>query len=163
MYKLSLLLPLLFISNEILTAQQSSTDYSKNTVYTELGGAGITYSLNYDRRVTENIALRTGINYAPTLVAPGVSFIGQGSYLFGKEDEFFELGVGITYVLSDDPNIVPFSDDGNIKGALINSFIGFRSQSVEEPIFFRFGAAPFYSFFSDKLFLSGGLSFGYSF
>jgi hypothetical protein len=147
----------------LLKAQENSDNYSKKTVYAELGGAGITYSLNFDHRVIENISLRAGINYAPTLLAPGVGFIGQGSYLIGKDDEFFELGIGITYVLSDNPNVIPFSDNKAIKGSLLTSFLGFRSQSAKQPVFFRFGITPFYSFFTDKLLWSAGLSFGYSF
>jgi len=155
---------LLFFSSTVALGQTNQeVGFSKNTVYAELAGAGITYSINYDRRISENISVRGGANYAPTLVAPGFGLIGQSSYLIGKDGEYLELGIGLTYVFSEDPNVVPFSDDEQIKGSLINSFIGFRSQQVGEPVFFRFGITPFYSFFTDKLIWSGGLSFGYSF
>lgn len=170
MRSISTFVLLLLINSTIVAQQIESSENNeaikspKNSIYVEFAGNGISYSLNYDYRIKEKIVARVGANYAPTLVAPGVGVLTYGSYLFGKEDEFFELGAGLLYVFSEEPALVPFVDNsGSIEGGILTGTIGYRYQSAKRPVLFKASLTPFYSFFADRMFISAGLSIGYTF
>jgi len=85
---------LIFICNKDLTAQR------KQSVYLELGGAGVFYSLNYDVRIfnrKNGLGIRAGLsglidgNRVDRLVPL------QINYLIGKKKHQFEVGFGITH------------------------------------------------------------------
>jgi len=42
------------------SAKDSTSHFSRNAVYVELGGTGELYSLNYDHRITKEIGFRVG-------------------------------------------------------------------------------------------------------
>jgi hypothetical protein len=77
-----------------------------NTVYLELGGNGLWYSLNYERILPQNIALRVGTSYMSMSASSGtanasISSFGvplTASYLgLGGANHKFELGGGILF------------------------------------------------------------------
>lgn len=90
----------------------STKDLRKNSIYFELLGNGILYSLNYDRIIPlmENTAfvLRIGGNNlrSQTNPDPKINPLGEISFLYGGPKVYFDPGVGYTYVgytyLSDD-------------------------------------------------------------
>ena len=90
------------------SAQHSQKTFARNQVYLELGGCGITYTLNYERLVTENFALRGGIGVTPGWVFfDGTIFTIPitGSYLIGEGSSKLELGLGATYLTTTDIEI----------------------------------------------------------
>ncbi len=44
-------------------AQETDTELPKNSLYLELGGNALIYSLNYDRILGDVVSLRAGIGY----------------------------------------------------------------------------------------------------
>lgn len=155
----------------LIIISQSNAQYSnispvKNQVYLELGGDGLTYSINYERLVSENFALRGGIG-----VTPGLLFIDgtlftipiSGSYLIGGEFSKLELGLGATYITSTD---IEFFDlpAGAFSTVAINGIIGYRGGNPRGGFIFRIAFNPMYSSEFEPNFIPWGLiSFGYGF
>ena len=98
----------------------------QSTLFVEVGGPGIYYSVNYGFRMgprDSGISLTVGASVADVIRVPfGVSVV------FGREDA---LEVGLSYALTDDERETTF-------GALI----GYRYQPEGEDIFFRIGLVP---------------------
>ncbi|MCB9613147.1 MAG: hypothetical protein H6722_11895 [Sandaracinus sp.] len=122
---------------------------ARNTVFGEGFGAGILYSLNYERLVHEDVALRVGFGfvgfdaYDPdggsaraslTLVPLSVSYLGIGS-----TNHIFEIGGGATLAIA-----AARIDDGIVSrssgfGAFGTAFAGYRYHP-SEPAGFHFRA-----------------------
>ena len=75
----------------------------KNNVYAELGGAGYSMTLNYERMLNDNILVRMGYGSGKgktedaTSKNSKVSFMPLGAtYLMGSGDHKFELSGGMT-------------------------------------------------------------------
>ncbi len=91
----------------IVTQIDTILQIKKNTVFAEIGGNGIIYSINYDRLfdVSEKIKLssRIGIHYTnsfplqyyKTLCIP-VEF--SGLYSISGQKHFLEVGLGFSYL-----------------------------------------------------------------
>jgi hypothetical protein len=79
---------------------------SKNTIFFEALGNGFLYSVNYDRLVTPNIAVRIGFSILPIIVPDVNSLIMSvpisASYLhhFPNSPSNIELGLGFSTVNS---------------------------------------------------------------
>jgi len=157
---------LILLSSSQSSAQYSNTSPVKNQVYLELGGSGLTYSINYERLVSENFALRGGIG-----ITPGLLFIDgtlftipvSGSYLIGGDFSKLELGLGATYITSTD---IEFFDlpAGSFSAVAIDGIIGYRGGSPQGGFVFRIAFNPMYSSEFNPNFIPYGLiSFGYGF
>lgn len=78
-------------------------DISRNTLFLELLGNGGVYSLNYDRIIAPNIAVRAGFSFIPLSVnnyQEILSFPVGASYLFNfpNTPSHIEAGLGLTYL-----------------------------------------------------------------
>jgi len=132
-------------------------------VFVEIGGPGLLLSANYDTRLTAQrggIGIRAGLGY---LSVDDVSLLTvplQLNYLLGQDKQYFEVGLGGTYV-----NLTASSDNflfGNAPGQFIGTAtFGYRYQPLNSGFSFRanidpvFDAHNFYPFWF-------GLSFGYT-
>lgn len=126
----------------------------KNSIYFELFGVGIIYSINYDRILQiskkTGIILRGGINYIPAFnIKPHP--IGEIDVFMGSPMNFLEFGFGTTFYHPelDFPVMVR---------------IGYRYQGPKGMLFriayfYTPGEYPCF----DDIDLWGGLSIGYSF
>jgi hypothetical protein len=136
MKKVITIICFVFISN-FLFGQQHYVEVKKmkpNSIYFELGGNGIKYSVNYDRVLIRQGWVRPSIrvgyatwtnNTRRTVLAPL-----EGNILIGKAADFLELGVGKTLGLD-------FNDNGP------HFFrIGYRYQGNKTPIMARFAVLP---------------------
>lgn len=160
----SFLLTILVLTQAI-TAQDINSNNNPETIdhaiYLEVGGSAIAYSINYEGRIGENLWGRVGASYFPGPFVEMVSFPLGMSYLIGKDVKHFELGFAVSPTYSESDF---FTDESNKKeyGIIASPIIGYRFQPKEE-LFFRLAFTPFFTTFDTKFFLSGGLSFGYSF
>jgi hypothetical protein len=162
-----------------------------NTVYVELGGPALLYSINYDRLVLDNVSARIGLSYLPLALESG-DFIADttssdtaralqgwkfdmnifmipitGNYLLGSGSSKFDVGAGLM-IVAGDIELVNKGEDFEFKEFLTNftgvaglAHIGYRYQPREGGFNFRTGLD---FLFTDGGFLpTGGTSFGYTF
>jgi hypothetical protein len=156
--------------------QTDSSKTSRNNAYLELLGNGGVYSINYERIVVENFALRLGFSAfkSGTLFGEGnnsvVTVPVLGNFLFGKKKSKFELGAGFLVGRKKFTSSLRPEDNTNSSIIDLTGIIGYRYQPSKAGFMFRAGLTPFYAFKagddaypSSGLFLSGGVSIGYSF
>ncbi|MFO8233263.1 MAG: hypothetical protein R6U20_11415 [Longimonas sp.] len=142
-------------------AAQSEMDVeANNSIYTELGGTGFLYTLNYDYRINRDWSARLGAMRAGAF---GVTFTNiplTASYLWGTNHNL-EVGLGAMYLgVSLDTEGDDFGgiSDDTVAGTAI---IGYRYQPTDGGIIFRAGITPAFGDFG--IVPWGGLSVGYSF
>jgi len=162
-FKIVLLVVLITSIPLVLEAQIEETQKVDNSIYLEIGGSALGYSLNYERRVGENLWGRVGVSYLPPFVVFGdfVSLPAGLSYLLGKYDKHLELGFTLspTYIKS----AFKINDNYDKEFGIISSaIIGYRFQPKEE-LFFKLAFTPLITTFETTFLPSGGISFGYSF
>jgi len=117
----------------------------KNSIYFELFGNGLIYSLGYERIIwskdIHKLSTAIGFSYQPPFTHDGSDtyyFIpSEINYLIGKKHHF-ELGLGITFPLHQ-KNVRHISDIGYV----LFSRIGYRYQKEEGGELFRIGFTPF--------------------
>jgi hypothetical protein len=146
-----------------------------NNVYLELLGNGGLYSINYERRLTEQLGLRAGIarwtaddwwSDAQTTITSlplGVSFLP------GSGTRRIELGAGI--LVGQRQRTGALGSAGQTNGfTSLTGVVGYRFQPARSGWLFRVGFTPFYGLgdedaaYPDQGFLpSIGVSAGYSF
>lgn len=96
---------LLLISSQVVMAQSEEKKLPTQSVYVELGGAGLPYSFNYDFRFDktkiDSYGMRVGFGgYA----MDGNSFFSipvMVNKLMGKGPHYFEIGLGATFFAFD--------------------------------------------------------------
>lgn len=137
----------------------------KNVVYIELLGNGGIYSINYERRLSNQIWARIGTSYFPAAYDGLATLPVSLNYLFGKQAKFLELGLGTTlfYAGSDDYLFDFDNNDSKVFSAGITATIGYRFQPPQKDLFFKVALIPAYIPVSSAFGLSAGLSVGYSF
>lgn len=163
-YTLLLILSILFIFQKVQAQQtiDSGTGRAQN-VFIELGGQGLVLTANYDTRFSNKrngIGGRAGIGYIAvdgdrlTTIPVGVN------YLLGKGRNFFEIGLGATYIgtSGNDDSIFFDENTSNFVGTMSFSY---RLQPINSGFAFRGGITPIFS--GDFFFPYYGVSLGYTF
>src|ERR1700743_1771229 len=154
-----LLLTLLGLSDRALA--------QKTAVYCEVGGQGIFFSMNYDRRITyttSGFGVRVGLGYDVSFDPTYMSIPVGLYYMAGDGGNFFEAGVGATYVsITNVPpgGKVDFANkdwNGDQKFLFGTLNIGYRHQPKESHLNFRTGLTPM---FGRTVMLIPYLSVGY--
>jgi hypothetical protein len=128
---------------------------AENSIYAEGLGAGLAYSLNYERMVADEVAVRAGFSYmsfgasatsggqTSSASATFMTFPITASYLGVRSGKHaLELGGGTTLMsASGSASGVGASSSGSGFGALGNAMVGYRIHPVEGAGFnFRIGA-----------------------
>lgn len=164
---LSLLLSLTFVP--LVHAQEDvigPTEFARNSIFVELGGNGILYSLNYDRKFANHVSGRIGGMFATLKDENTDERIGllllptMVNYLIGSGSSRIELGLGPLWGYANGE----LDDVGSFSGfglAGVTSTVGYRLQPVDGGFNFRIALTPFAT--SDGFQLWGGLGFGFSF
>ena len=120
----------------------ASEKTAMNSVYFELGGPAIIYSLNYERRI-QDFNLRVGIGglawggigYA--MIPFGFNYVGVGS-----DVHHLELGAAATLWLG-------FAGDESVSGMAFSPIVGYRLQEVGGGFHFRAGISPLVAGFGE--------------
>lgn len=146
------------------------TDRAPQAVFTELGGAGLLVSLNYDSRFTKRVdglGFRVGIGYSFTNDPSFVTVPVALNYLLGRKGNYFEIGAGVTYVTLSSNNGNEFISIGNNDLNNKTSFLfetisfGYRRQPVNGGFNFRGGFTPL--FVEGQSGIAPYISLGYNF
>lgn len=159
-----------------LHAQSPAEGSAANAVYVELLGNGGLYSLNYDRRFADAVALRVGF---ATWTADDL-FLGEeaqtdfitvpvtAAWLMGTGKRRIELGGGV--LLGTKSREEAFGD-GETSSSFVSltGIVGYRFQPARG-FMFRVALTPFFglgdedeAYPEDGFMPSGGVSVGYSF
>lgn len=125
---------------------------ANNALYLELLGAGLFYSVNYDRRIGD-LALRGGLMYFSVSASNGsgdsasttwlgvplsVSYVGIGS-----AKHSFEVGAGITiHHFGGSVNTLGVESSDSATKVLGHAILGYRYQPVSTGFFLRAGLSP---------------------
>lgn len=133
---------------------------SLNSLYVELGGNGLAYSLNYDRILKHGEWFRTSARAGLSVLwwnGGSVAFPVEFNLLTGKKNHFLEVGVGAMYSYglewtayrSDptDPN-GDYDTYTNYSGLNASGRVGYRYQKPEGGFFFRAAYTPTTTFWS---------------
>lgn len=166
-------LSFIFIANSNAQFFEVSANQKKskfiNSVYTEVGGAGIILSVNYDLIINERSVVRLGAT--PTMMLdrnsrnsrnsndynPYKRIVGIFSYsrIFGSQSNKFETGLG--FIFGDQ---VDYLNEMGPPALFFN--FGYRFLSSESNgIAFKASFTPFVM--NEKIIPWAGVSFGYSF
>lgn len=148
-------------------AQRNETGddtFTRHAVYTELGGMGYLYTLNYDFRPIEHLAIRVGFEVLPIpwserfafcLLAPLSMYA-----LLGSDGHYVELGIGYWGMLAVDGAGFHTDNDAHF----IVPQLGYRFQPLDRGFFFRATFTPLIRINDlDDWQPMAGLSFGYTF
>ena len=153
------LLIIFFIFNVVLVFGQHDSinqNHSKNTVYFEMLGNSIGYSLNYDRLLISSEKFKTagriGLSYFPPVIPPEHFIVMpieiSELILLGRKKHYFEIGAGLTlnYQLYQGNNNSYFGNDYiNRSLKTIAVFrLGYRYQKENGGFFWKAGLTPLY-------------------
>jgi hypothetical protein len=144
-----------------------------NTIYAELLGNALSYSLNYERMIQDNIGLRIGVSYFALTVGSALdknfttsifSMPLMGMYFVGTEASRLELGLGTTVASSSVKTVTNGSENvvGGIS-AIITSTIAYRIQPPQGGFNFKIGATPYFAPATGTVMIWGGISAGFGF
>jgi len=150
------------------TSAQSKRAASENiraqNVFVELLGQGLLITANYDTRFSnkrDGLGGRAGIGYMSVSGDHATTIPLSLNYLLGKDNHFFEVGLGATlFATGGNKDSFIFNDN---KSHLIGTMsFAYRVQPIDTGFSFRIGLTPI---FNRDFFLPyfGGLSFGYTF
>jgi hypothetical protein len=134
---------------------------ARNTVYIELLGNALIYSLNYERFVTDDFNLRAGIEYFSLSASSGTTSGSANLFIFpltvsylglSKGPHAFELGIGIDLAYASASTSSTggssFSNGTTVAGTAIAGYRyaprdgGFNLRAALTPIFNSNGFAP---------------------
>ena len=135
--------------------------HGAQAIYVELGGNGLFLSANYDFRFTKSqkgFGMRLGVGFfGGTIIVPvGIN------HLAGKAPNYFESGIGITYLkYTGNDNL--FFKSGSSGVALLPS-IGYRYQPEHKGFFGRIAISPLIDLEKGgRWFPWAGIGLGYKF
>lgn len=123
---------------------------AQNTIYAEGLGAGLAYSLNYERRVIDELGIRAGFSYLSATASAGgasskstyMTFPITVSYLgLHSRKATFEVGGGMTLAYaSGSADTLGASASGSGMTPYGTAFVGYRLHPVGAGFNFRIGA-----------------------
>ncbi|MEM8488309.1 MAG: hypothetical protein AAF564_22360 [Bacteroidota bacterium] len=125
-------------------AQDGAPPPPKNSLYLELGGNALAYSINYDRIIGDDFSVRAGIGFFSTDLDEGGSSSIAGipvmaNYLLGSGNSRLELGAGIL-IVTGSFDVAGASDSG--AGVAGTGTFAYRFQKPEGGVFFKGGFTP---------------------
>jgi hypothetical protein len=126
-----------------------------NSIFAEGMGAGLFYSVNYERLLFDQLGLRVGISYMSYGASAGTDTSSNVSYFtvpltaeylgLRSGKHVLEIGAGSTLLISDgSASAGGLTASGSGVGALGTAHIGYRIHPVRGGFQFRVGAAMLY-------------------
>jgi hypothetical protein len=142
-----------FIAGPPCAEAQGFNNTSTHAIYTEVGGQGAFFSVNYDSRLTsrvDGLGFRVGVGYGVSSTPCYVSFPVGLNWLAGSGGNYFEFGAGATYINL--TSVVPGSGVGFANKTwnsdqhflCASTVIGYRRQPGDGHLSVRTGLAPLF-------------------
>lgn len=130
---------------------KSSSDFARNSIFLEILGNGLLYSINYDHKIFDHLSARIGGMYlgvSERNTDQSVSLLlvpVMANYLVGSGSSRLEIGAGLTFG-SAGGNIDTAGGDFDEGGfAAFTSTIGYRLQPTDGGFLFRIGFTPVFT------------------
>ncbi len=156
----------------VLTSPGISQSVSRNAVYAEILGAGVFYSVNYERFISDDVTVRMGVSsfslrsnsgkdHSNIVIVPIVA-----NYLLGHGNSRVEIGAGIDYVSDHGISLGDISrsySQHSSSGIIFIGSFGYRYQPSDGGMHFRLFATPFLSPYTGKFAMWLGSSVGVCF
>jgi hypothetical protein len=143
-------------------AAQTAERTANNVIYAEVLGNAITLSVNYERFMTHNLAVRVGVNPFGAIGVEGESPILIVPVMFtivsGRSSSHAELGLGARFANRD---LGTGSRRMGLEGVYPTGTLGYRFQRAEGGWVARAGFTPI--LMADAVFPWIGFSIGYAF
>ena len=144
--KCSIIIALLFSSSHMAFTQDDRQ--AKNSLYLELGGNGLLYSINYERLLGNQIGVRVGgtrisFDSFDSDDNVGVTLVNvMTNYFVGAGKHRLELGAGGLALFSS----ADFDGIGSVaeKGLYGTGTVGYRLQPVNGGFLFKLGFTPIF-------------------
>lgn len=155
---IAFLLATLFVFPHPIQAQTAAPP-ARDAVYLELLGNGVLYTVNYDRRFTDDLTGRVGLG-----VFGGVAVPVMANYLLGEGRGRLELGAGVVLIGASDVDIGevdPGEEEQDLDWLAGTATVGYRYQPASGGFVFRIGLTPLFSLHGGVPWL--GVSFGRAF
>ena len=165
---------ILFFIGLIITDKVSSQ--GTQSVFLELGGNGLGFSANYEARFKKDekgLGFRAGVGIFPGVRAgdnnftifswPSILSVPVGlNYLAGKAPNYFEGGLGATYLYGKGRfTFFFYGTDEKLSAVVFVPSAGYRYAKVGKAFQFRTFISPY--IFQGGAAFFGGMSFGYKF
>ena len=139
------------LAQEALPQRSSSKDFARNSIYLEILGNGLLYSLNYDHKIFDHLSARIGGMYLGVNESTSDSRVSlllvpvMANYLVGSGSSRLEIGAGLTLgsVGGDIDAAGGDFDKGGV--AAFTSTIGYRLQPTNGGFLFRIGFTPIFT------------------
>ncbi|MFN3999951.1 hypothetical protein [Algoriphagus sp.] len=163
------LLTVFILSLFLVTTNSMAQDEQRSrsqTVYLEVLGNGLIYSLNYDTRFSNSVkglGGRAGIGHMAINGDRLTTFPFLVNYLFGRDKHYFEVGAGATLLTASAFSNFGPVDSRESGSAFIGTMsLGYRLEPLNGGFSFRAGITPI---FDRKSFFPfwPQISFGYAF
>ncbi len=161
--KLHITTPVLFLSFCLTVCKAQTSDKVKYDAFSfELGKTGFIYNLTFDHKFqSKNYGFRIGFGGNPANYLSIFSAGGGGYYLIGKKNNYFELGIDLSYLTVDESSddqrgVVLFYPDYPIKTYYASMNLGYKHYGHKN--MFRIGISP--GFFKTGFLPGGYVSFG---
>ena len=153
------------IFNKLCAQERTLSQKRAQNVFVEIGGQGLLFTANYDTRFfnkRSGLGGRAGIGYMSIDNNNVTTFPISINYLLGKGKSFFEIGLGATFLASNNGGTSILFDHGSEGAALGTMSFSYRLQPEVRGFSFRAGLTPI---FNERDFMPyfGGISLGYSF
>ena len=159
--EIGFIIVILLISNTLnshIITGKVNPDLKHHSVYLEIGGSSLFYSLNYDYtlRITNelNLAVGSGFAYSPRSIADyqGYAFViaPACNLLLGKSSHHVETGLALLSF-------------GPVESTTLSARIGYRYQRPSGGFLFRIGDTPILMGGPEWIMPWAGVSFGYTF
>lgn len=153
-------------AQEVLRKSRGS-GFARNSIYAELLGNGLLYSLNYDHKLFNHLSARIGGMYAGGLegeaLGEDISLLlvpVMANYLVGNGSSRLEIGAGLSFGYASGN----WAGAGELSGGGLAGFtstVGYRLQPTDGGFLFRIGFTP--TFLGGEVFPLLGLSLGGTF
>jgi hypothetical protein len=123
---------------------------ARNAAYLELGGNGIVYSVNYERRFAHGLAGRAGVSYvfSKSVTDNGSEYesaftipLTLSKITHPSGNHHFEYGGGVTLVVGDS-HAFGFADSEELSDLYVTGIAGYRYQKPGRGVVFRSGVTP---------------------
>ncbi|MGZ3752309.1 MAG: hypothetical protein ACXVB0_00710 [Mucilaginibacter sp.] len=141
------------------------TEIKAQSVFLEVGGAGLAISGNYDTRLNKQRngwGYRIGAGYFASGGNTVFSIPFQINYLIGEHSHMIEFGAGTTFLNSTGTNVGNSKwEFDKITGFIATATIGYRFQPAHSGINFRLAFVPI--LYDEGIIPAGGVSIGYTF